>query len=131
MYALALMKGFIEDAVHVPLIVCMSPRQRQGTFVANKIVVNARLFYGLPVGLMNPFFGAVGRYYHQGYLLVIGLGNSRGIIEGSRATGADQGRSEEHTSELQSRPHLVCRLLLEKKKDLLGYAGQSCAMHSE
>src|SRR3989442_11005265 len=34
-------------------------------------------------------------------------------------------RSEEHTSELQSRPHLVCRLLLEKKKstvnDLLLY----------
>src|SRR2546422_7892092 len=27
-----------------------------------------------------------------------------------------QGRSEEHTSELQSRLHLVCRLLLEKKK---------------
>src|SRR2546422_5915071 len=30
--------------------------------------------------------------------------------------GFDQGRSEEHTSELQSRLHLVCRLLLEKKK---------------
>src|SRR3989442_6798901 len=29
---------------------------------------------------------------------------------------AHQVRSEEHTSELQSRPHLVCRLLLEKKK---------------
>src|SRR3989442_2582703 len=28
-------------------------------------------------------------------------------------------RSEEHTSELQSRPHLVCRLLLEKKKNTL------------
>src|SRR3989442_5386761 len=27
-------------------------------------------------------------------------------------------RSEEHTSELQSRPHLVCRLLLEKKRYL-------------
>src|SRR5437870_11085986 len=27
-----------------------------------------------------------------------------------------EGRSEEHTSELQSRGHLVCRLLLEKKK---------------
>src|SRR3989442_4232527 len=26
-------------------------------------------------------------------------------------------RSEEHTSELQSRPHLVCRLLLDKKKN--------------
>src|SRR5207253_10600246 len=30
--------------------------------------------------------------------------------------GAVQNRSEEHTSELQSRGHLVCRLLLEKKK---------------
>src|SRR3989442_3678258 len=30
---------------------------------------------------------------------------------------AVQNRSEEHTSELQSRPHLVCRLLLEKKND--------------
>src|SRR3712207_7952330 len=30
--------------------------------------------------------------------------------------GADRGRSEEHTSELQSRQYLVCRLLLEKKK---------------
>src|SRR3989442_7264339 len=28
-------------------------------------------------------------------------------------------RSEEHTSELQSRPHLVCRLLLEKKNNTL------------
>src|SRR5260370_26355922 len=30
--------------------------------------------------------------------------------------GADQDRSEEHTSELQSHLNLVCRLLLEKKK---------------
>src|SRR3989442_6642087 len=33
-------------------------------------------------------------------------------------------RSEEHTSELQSRPHLVCRLLLEKKNIVLGLAVQ-------
>src|SRR2546422_7533803 len=33
-----------------------------------------------------------------------------------RAPAAPAGRSEEHTSELQSRLHLVCRLLLEKKK---------------
>src|SRR5690554_2159401 len=33
-----------------------------------------------------------------------------------RLTNTTDGRSEEHTSELQSRPHLVCRLLLEKKK---------------
>src|SRR5690554_6855398 len=33
--------------------------------------------------------------------------------------GVVDARSEEHTSELQSRPHLVCRLLLEKKKNKL------------
>src|SRR5690554_7158041 len=32
-------------------------------------------------------------------------------------------RSEEHTSELQSRPHLVCRLLLEKKNCSIESAG--------
>src|SRR2546422_5283395 len=42
-------------------------------------------------------------------------------IEGDRIVaelpaGAPRLRSEEHTSELQSRLHLVCRLLLEKKK---------------
>src|SRR5690554_8236384 len=42
----------------------------------------------------------------------------------ARVTAADHPpeglciRSEEHTSELQSRPHLVCRLLLEKKKKM-------------
>src|SRR5439155_6638763 len=34
--------------------------------------------------------------------------------------GTAPGRSEEHTSELQSRGHLVCRLLLEKKKNQFG-----------
>src|SRR3712207_8823350 len=33
--------------------------------------------------------------------------------------GGAPGRSEEHTSELQSRQYLVCRLLLEKKKQYL------------
>src|SRR5947208_13533752 len=36
---------------------------------------------------------------------------------------ASSWRSEEHTSELQSPDHLVCRLLLEKKKFLAGDAG--------
>src|SRR5207244_9193565 len=35
----------------------------------------------------------------------------------SRFSGTSAQRSEEHTSELQSPDHLVCRLLLEKKKD--------------
>src|SRR3712207_8028056 len=34
---------------------------------------------------------------------------------------AERVRSEEHTSELQSRQYLVCRLLLEKKKTILQY----------
>src|SRR3989442_9732580 len=34
------------------------------------------------------------------------------------AVVCEEERSEEHTSELQSRPHLVCRLLLEKKKSV-------------
>src|SRR5689334_24822759 len=36
---------------------------------------------------------------------------------GGRGAGAAGPRSEEHTSELQSQFHLVCRLLLEKKKN--------------
>src|SRR5205809_6001284 len=37
-------------------------------------------------------------------------------LRSSRRSCAAASRSEEHTSELQSRLHLVCRLLLEKKK---------------
>src|SRR3712207_7936618 len=42
---------------------------------------------------------------------------SSGLIDWTRiGTGGTSQRSEEHTSELQSRQYLVCRLLLEKKK---------------
>src|SRR3712207_7603007 len=37
-------------------------------------------------------------------------------LEAARAASVEE-RSEEHTSELQSRQYLVCRLLLEKKKE--------------
>src|SRR5690554_7390803 len=54
----------------------------------------------------------------KGRLLVVGFASGRipelpvnlALLKGASV------RSEEHTSELQSRPHLVCRLLLEKKK---------------
>src|SRR3712207_8208963 len=46
-----------------------------------------------------------------------------GAAVGSRSYGSDPelvaARSEEHTSELQSRQYLVCRLLLEKKKQII------------
>src|SRR2546422_5324230 len=45
------------------------------------------------------------------------IGSAVGAYEVTRRTiETDATRSEEHTSELQSRLHLVCRLLLEKKK---------------
>src|SRR5690554_7654225 len=37
-------------------------------------------------------------------------------LKAEKTSSVEALRSEEHTSELQSRPHLVCRLLLEKKK---------------
>src|SRR3712207_8923928 len=40
-------------------------------------------------------------------------------------------RSEEHTSELQSRQYLVCRLLLDKKKKLYIYLLIRCIIRSE
>src|SRR3989442_10149253 len=53
---------------------------------------------------------AVGWYWQQDCTAIL----SRDVIRESKN---DRLRSEEHTSELQSRPHLVCRLLLEKKKN--------------
>src|SRR2546429_6390425 len=52
----------------------------------------------------------------------IGLGEGAAVgqaleADGARDDAAIHLRSEEHTSELQSRLHLVCRLLLEKKKN--------------
>src|SRR5690625_2421704 len=77
-------------------------------------------FYNLEIAVKS-------RYHKQ---LLVGLGTlgkckkapridttRDQVIPGSLGCGAHQkGRSEEHTSELQSRGHLVCRLLLEKKK---------------
>src|SRR3989442_10412348 len=42
------------------------------------------------------------------------------VVGGNQHAHNEERRSEEHTSELQSRPHLVCRLLLEKKKVSMG-----------
>src|SRR5690625_6600292 len=50
-------------------------------------------------------------------LMLMTLGAAQGDEVTLRAEGEGaEERSEEHTSELQSRGHLVCRLLLEKKK---------------
>src|SRR5690606_42080094 len=51
----------------------------------------------------------------QGLMGLVKIGNGLEADERQQHDGL-QGRSEEHTSELQSRENLVCRLLLEKKK---------------
>src|SRR3712207_7962187 len=48
-------------------------------------------------------------------ILLIGFAAIFGLMHSPQGT---LGRSEEHTSELQSRQYLVCRLLLEKKKKM-------------
>src|SRR5690554_7567273 len=60
----------------------------------------------LEVHFFNPLPGETGGIP----ISINSLSEENFIIEGGSR------RSEEHTSELQSRPHLVCRLLLEKKK---------------
>src|SRR5689334_23432943 len=65
----------------------------------------------------------------QEYTLLGRTGSGRrfryhGLGTGFVAVDLDLGRSEEHTSELQSQFHLVCRLLLEKKKN---YRAQNLA----
>src|SRR5687768_18347498 len=51
------------------------------------------------------------------------FGPDAGASAGFGGTWLLAGRSEEHTSELQSRLHLVCRLLLEKKKIKAAHGG--------
>src|SRR3989442_5320378 len=57
--------------------------------------------------------------FRSGEAVEVEVAGSEGAPELVTHFGAVAGdaraRSEEHTSELQSRPHLVCRLLLEKK----------------
>src|SRR2546429_3588877 len=52
--------------------------------------------------------------------LVLSLGSSFELLaQPPQHRHKSKKRSEEHTSELQSRLHLVCRLLLEKKKNII------------
>src|SRR5690349_18739646 len=67
---------------------------------------------GLPVGLGEPFFDSAESLLSH---IVFAIPAVRGIEFGTGFAAAKM-RSEEHTSELQSRRDLVCRLLLEKKK---------------
>src|SRR5439155_17106386 len=70
-----------------------------------RLVLAARGEIGM-VGRQRPLVGRTRRAYKR---------HKRPLL-GSSGPSRPHRRSEEHTSELQSRGHLVCRLLLEKKK---------------
>src|SRR3712207_8515639 len=71
-----------------------------------------------PTGASEGFTNAFG-----GSLNTANFRVEEGLKDDYEALGLDKGpsRSEEHTSELQSRQYLVCRLLLEKKKNNCNY----------
>src|SRR5947209_17178664 len=54
---------------------------------------------------------------HPGYRFLLGGGALSTVGQEVLAVADSAPRSEEHTSELQSRQYLVCRLLLEKKNE--------------
>src|SRR5690625_6266760 len=84
-------------------------------------VPGERSFFGHPAGLGTLFFTEMWeRFSYYGMRALLVLFMVAAIAEGGlgfddKTAAAIYGRSEEHTSELQSRGHLVCRLLLEKK----------------
>src|SRR5689334_23548703 len=53
----------------------------------------------------------------KSYKMLRRMGPLQGVLKMIPGLGKQMERSEEHTSELQSQFHLVCRLLLEKKKN--------------
>src|SRR3712207_8163757 len=79
------------------------------------VALEARDCHGDAVAIVPDFLDVVGRPAGPGFDVSGLVEDVEQAVEANRR--AVQGRrSEEHTSELQSRQYLVCRLLLEKKK---------------
>src|SRR3712207_8283139 len=72
---------------------------------------------------LTPYLDKLG-FNLVGYGCTTCIGNSGPLIPEVSQAVNDNDRSEEHTSELQSRQYLVCRLLLEKKKKKYSRYGQ-------
>src|SRR2546422_4974667 len=92
---------------------------------AEVIALKEHVDYWNHLGWRDPYSSAEFSERQNGYAQVFGsnqvytpqmIVDGRTEFVGSSEGRANSVRSEEHTSELQSRLHLVCRLLLEKKK---------------
>src|SRR5690554_7024919 len=84
-------------------------------------VVSDDVMYELNVNTLRELSGTKSKAIYTDLKEAVNHLYERSIViekhpNGSESSTKKLKRSEEHTSELQSRPHLVCRLLLEKKK---------------
>src|SRR5690554_7460785 len=89
-----------------------------------KVTQKLRGIHSLPAARINVLRNFTDDLYNffvvvELYALLAVITKDQGLsrIDPTRIGLETSGRSEEHTSELQSRPHLVCRLLLEKKNN--------------
>src|SRR5690554_7659711 len=86
-------------------------------------VVDGQVLPAIQLKTSHEFYDYEAKYQSDDtqYLLPCGLSEDKEselkdlVLQAFNVLGCEGWRSEEHTSELQSRPHLVCRLLLEKK----------------
>src|SRR5438309_4463784 len=69
-----------------------------------------------PIGSPENYSANPDHPFNQVTGALVAAGADVFFAAGNCGAGCPDGRSEEHTSELQSQFHLVCRLLLEKKK---------------
>src|SRR3712207_9001464 len=84
---------------------------RSTGILLSAVVAGLLMGFG-PVALLREYGRTIWKVRYS--LLTISAMLGLGYL--TRYSGLDASRSEEHTSELQSRQYLVCRLLLEKKK---------------
>src|SRR3712207_7156146 len=97
----------------MPPATLFTPLRVGSVELRNRIVIAPMCQYSAVDGRMTDW-----HLIHLGHLALSGAAlltiEAMAVLPEGRITYAD--RSEEHTSELQSRQYLVCRLLLEKKQ---------------
>src|SRR2546429_2620760 len=112
------------EVIIVPEAQPVAPTQIENVLVRDPAITHVGMVHcETTTGILNPVeeVGRIARRLQRTFI-VDAMSSFGGMPMDIRGCGIDllvssaNKRSEEHTSELQSRLHLVCRLLLEKKK---------------